>query len=66
MALKTYNPTTPSQRQLVLVDRAGLYKGKPLKELTEGKNATGGRNSNGRITVRLRGGEGEEQRRYGA
>ena len=36
MALKTYNPTTPSQRQLVLVDRAGLYKGKPLKELTEG------------------------------
>jgi large subunit ribosomal protein L2 len=56
MALKTYNPTTPSQRQLVLVDRAGLYKGKPLKELTEGSNSTGGRNSNGRITVRFRGG----------
>jgi large subunit ribosomal protein L2 len=56
MALKTYNPTTPSQRQLVLVDRAGLYKGKPLKELTEGRNSTGGRNSNGRITVRFRGG----------
>jgi large subunit ribosomal protein L2 len=56
MALKTYNPTTPSQRQLVLVDRAGLYKGKPLKELTEGLNQTGGRNNNGRITVRFRGG----------
>jgi large subunit ribosomal protein L2 len=56
MALKTYNPTTPSQRQLVLVDRAGLYKGKPLKELTEGQNANGGRNNNGRITVRFRGG----------
>src|ERR1051325_2764252 len=56
MALKTYNPTTPSQRQLVLVDRAGLYKGKPLKELTEGRNSTGGRNNNGRITVRFRGG----------
>src|SRR6478609_1967564 len=56
MALKTYNPTTPSQRQLVLVDRAGLYKGKPLKELTEGLNSTGGRNNNGRITVRFRGG----------
>jgi len=56
MALKTYNPTTPSQRQLVIVDRAGLYKGKPLKELTEGRNSTGGRNSNGRITVRFRGG----------
>jgi large subunit ribosomal protein L2 len=56
MALKTYNPTTPSQRQLVLVDRAGLYKGKPLKELTEGQNANGGRNNNGRNTVRFRGG----------
>jgi large subunit ribosomal protein L2 len=56
MALKTYNPTTPSQRQLVIVDRAGLYKGKPLKELTEGRNSTGGRNNNGRITVRFRGG----------
>jgi large subunit ribosomal protein L2 len=56
MALKTYNPTTPSQRQLVIVDRAGLYKGKPLKELTEGLNSTGGRNNNGRITVRFRGG----------
>jgi len=56
MALRTYNPTTPSQRQLVIVDRAGLYKGKPLKELTEGLNSTGGRNNNGRITVRFRGG----------
>jgi large subunit ribosomal protein L2 len=56
MALKTYNPVTPSQRQLVLVDRSGLYKGKPVKALTEGKNATGGRNNNGRITTRFRGG----------
>src|SRR6476659_5162124 len=56
MALRTYNPTTASQRQVVLVERAGLYKGKPLKELTEGRNSTGGRNANGRITVRFRGG----------
>jgi large subunit ribosomal protein L2 len=56
MALKNYNPVTPSQRQLVLVDRAGLYKGKPLKELTEGQISNGGRNNNGRITVRFRGG----------
>src|SRR2546421_8555945 len=56
MALKNYNPVTPSQRQLVLVDRTGLYKGKPLKELTEGQRSTGGRNNNGRITVRFRGG----------
>jgi large subunit ribosomal protein L2 len=56
MALKTYKPTTPSQRQLVLVDRSGIYKGKPVKALTEGKSASGGRNNNGRITVRFRGG----------
>jgi large subunit ribosomal protein L2 len=56
MALKKYNPTTPSQRQLVLIDRSALYKGKPVKALTEGKNASGGRNNNGRITTRFRGG----------
>jgi large subunit ribosomal protein L2 len=56
MALKTYKPVTPSQRQLVLVDRAGLYKGKPVKTLTQGKHSTGARNNNGRITVRFRGG----------
>src|ERR671929_728319 len=56
MALKKFNPTTPSQRQLVLVDRSALYKGKPVKALTEGKRSTGARNNNGRITVRFRGG----------
>ena len=56
MALKTYNPITPSQRQLVLVDRSGLHSGAPVKALTEGKNSSGGRNNNGRITVRFRGG----------
>ena len=56
MALKTYYPTTPGQRQLVMVDRSALYKGKPVKALTEGKRGTGGRNNNGRITVRFRGG----------
>src|SRR3954465_11114210 len=56
MALKTYNPVTPSQRQLVLVDRSSLYRGEPLKTLTKGKHSSGGRNNNGRITVRFRGG----------
>src|ERR1700704_639827 len=56
MALKKFNPTTPGQRQLVMVDRSALYKGKPVKALTEGKHSTGGRNNNGRITVRFRGG----------
>ena len=56
MALKTFNPTTPGQRQLVMVDRSSLYKGKPVKALTEGKHVQGGRNNTGRITVRFRGG----------
>lgn len=56
MALKSYKPTTPGQRQLVLVDRSALYGGKPVKALTEGKNESGGRNNYGRITVRFRGG----------
>jgi len=62
MALKTYKPTTPGQRQLVLVDRSDLYKGKPVKGLTEGKSSSGGCNNNGRITVRWRG--GGHKRRY--
>ena len=56
MALKKFNPTTPGQRQLVMVDRSALYKGKPVKALTEGKRGTGGRNNNGRITAFHRGG----------
>ncbi len=56
MALKAYKPTTPGQRGLVLVDRSGLYKGKPVKGLTEGLSKSGGRNNKGRITARRRGG----------
>ncbi len=62
MALKTFNPTTPSLRQLVLVDRSQLHKGKPIKALTEGKKRSGGRNNAGRITNRHRG--GGHKRRY--
>jgi large subunit ribosomal protein L2 len=56
MALKSFKPVTPSLRQLVIVDRSELYKGKPVKQLTEGKSSKGGRNNYGRITVRFRGG----------
>ena len=56
MALKKYKPTSPAQRGLVLVDRSGLYKGKPVKGLTEGLTKSGGRNNYGRVTVRFRGG----------
>jgi large subunit ribosomal protein L2 len=56
MALKTFQPVTPGLRQLVIVDRSGLHKGKPFKQLTEGKPGTGARNNLGRVTVRFRGG----------
>jgi large subunit ribosomal protein L2 len=62
MALKSYKPTTPGQRQLVLVDRSELHKGDPVKTLTEGLRSKGGRNNYGRITVRWRG--GGHKRRY--
>ena len=54
MALKTFKPVTPGLRQLVIVDRSQLWKGKPVKTLTEGKSSAGGRNNLGRITVRFR------------
>ena len=56
MALRKFNPTSPSRRQLVLVDRSELWKGGPEKSLTEGLHSSGGRNNRGRITVRRRGG----------
>ena len=62
MALKNFKPTTPSQRALILVDKSELWKGKPVKPLTEGLNSKGGRNNHGRITVRRRG--GGHKRRY--
>jgi large subunit ribosomal protein L2 len=61
MALKSFKPTTPGQRQLVIVDRSELWKGRPIKALTEGKREKGGRNNLGRITQRWRGG-GHKQR----
>jgi large subunit ribosomal protein L2 len=62
MALKQYNPVTPSLRGTVLVERADLHKGKPVKELTEGMHSTGGRNNQGRTTSRFMG--GGHKRRY--
>jgi large subunit ribosomal protein L2 len=56
MALKTYNPTSEGRRQLVTVDRSELWKGKPVKALTEGLNQKGGRNNTGRTTAYHRGG----------
>src|SRR6202022_1905839 len=63
MALKTFNPTTPSQRQLVTVDRSELWKGRPVRALTEGLRGKGGRNNTGRITMRRRGGGNKKRYR---
>src|SRR3546814_2444126 len=56
MALKQYNPTSPARRGLVLIDRSSLWKGKPVKALTEGKHRSGGRNNQGHATARGIGG----------
>jgi len=56
MALKNFNPVTPSLRGTILVKRDELWKGDPVKGLTEGKHSSGGRNNHGRTTVRFRGG----------
>ncbi len=56
MALKTYNPTSPGRRALVLIDRLELHKGRPEKSLVEGLTKSGGRGAGGRIAVRFRGG----------
>ena len=56
MALNTYKPTSAGRRQLILVDKSELYKGKPEKKLTKGQSKTGGRDNFGHITSRRIGG----------
>ena len=56
MSLKTFKPYTKSTRGTVLIDRDGLWKGKPFKPLTSINNASRGRNNQGRITSRNHGG----------
>ena len=62
MPLKKFNPTTPSQRNLVLVDKSALHKGGPVKKLTEGITKSGGSNNSGHVTAWQRG--GGHKRRY--
>ena len=64
MALKQFNPVTASLRGTVLIDRSELWKGKPVKTLTEGKNKSGGRNNHGRTTSFFRGGGHKQSYRY--
>ena len=62
MGTKKRKPTTPGQRQMTYSDFAEITKSKPEKSLTTSLNKTGGRNSNGRMTSRRRG--GGHKRRY--
>ena len=56
MALKTYKPYTKSTRGTILIDKTGIWKGKPFKPLTSVNNSSKGRNNLGRITSRNHGG----------
>ena len=56
MPLKSYKPTSPGQRDLVLVDKSDLWNGPPEKSLSFGLSKKGGRNNSGRITMRRNGG----------
>ena len=64
MALKHYNPTSPARRGLILVDKSSLWKGRPVKALTEGKHKTGGRNNKGHVTSRGIAGGHKQKYRY--
>ncbi len=63
MSLKVYNPFNPSVRQLILVDRSNLWKGKPEKSLTVPNPSSGGRNNLGRITSWKKGGGAKKKYR---
>ncbi|MDO4759337.1 MAG: 50S ribosomal protein L2 [Candidatus Saccharibacteria bacterium] len=56
MSIKAYRPTTPAQRQKTTQDFDQITTRKPLKSLLKAKKQTAGKNNQGRITVRHRGG----------
>ncbi len=63
MALVKVKPTSPGRRGLVKVVNANLYKGRPIDALTESKKRGSGRNNNGHITMRHKGGGHKQQYR---
>jgi len=63
VAIKTFNPTTASRRNMTVIDYSGLSKVKPEKSLLESLKKNSGRNSYGRITVRHRGGGNKKKYR---
>lgn len=61
MAIKSFKPTSPARRYYSVLATGDLTKKKPEKALLDHKTSSGGRNNNGRITSRFRGG-GHKQR----
>src|SRR6266545_4613893 len=63
MPLQKVKPTSPGRRALVKVVHPNLYKGRPVDALTESKKRGSGRNNNGHITMRHKGGGHKQQYR---
>ena len=63
MGIKKFRPTTPARRQMALPDFSEITKSKPERSLVVSLSQSGGRNNNGRITSRHRGGHGRIQYR---
>ncbi len=62
MGIKAYKPTSPGVRFMTRLDSEGITKSTPEKSLTKGISRSGGRNNEGRETLRFRG--GGHKRRY--
>ncbi len=63
MPIRAYRPTSPGRRFYTVSDFSELTKRSPEKKLSEAKTSTGGRNNQGRVTVRFRGGGHKRQYR---
>ena len=63
MGIKTYNPYTPSRRQMTGSDFSEITKTTPEKSLLDSKKRKAGRNAQGKITVRHRGGGAKKKYR---
>ena len=61
MGIRSFRPTSPARRYYSVSDFADVTRSEPERSLTEHQTSTGGRNNNGRITSRFRGG-GHKQR----
>ena len=65
MGIRTYNPYTPSRRQMTGSDFSEITKTTPEKSLLDSKKRKAGRNNQGKITVRHRGGGAKKRRNSG-